>query len=79
MKRGNWTDGECYYVDVVDGPKVNLLAGPFRTHEEALKMVDPARDLALNYGDPKAWFYAYGTSKWANGYREGIFNKQLNI
>jgi len=76
--RGNWTDGECFYVDAVDGARVALLAGPFRTLAEAEQHTKRARVLAVDY-DAKAWFYAFGCSKWANGYREGKFNKELGI
>ena len=79
MKRGNWTDNPCYYVSVIDGNKSNVLAGPFKTHGEAKTMVDKARNAAQEYGDPKAWFYAYGTCKTPNGYRDGILNLQLGI
>ena len=76
---GNWTVGECFYVSVVDAGRYQLLAGPFKTHQDALDMVDAARDAALNYGDPKAWFYAYGTVKMVNGHRSGILNGKLGI
>jgi len=79
MKRGNWTDNPCYYVSVRDGQKFAYLAGPFRKHQEALDMVDAATKAAQNYGDPKAWFYAYGTCKAPNGHREGLLNKALNL
>ena len=78
-KIGNWRDNPCYYVSVIDGDRFNLLAGAFRTHEQALEMVDAARNAALEYGDPKAWFYAYGTCKMENGYNSGILNKKLGI
>jgi len=78
MTRGNWTDGESFYVDAVDGKRVALLAGPFRTLSEAEALVDRARALAVDV-DPRAWFYAFGCSKWANGHREGRLNKELGL
>lgn len=78
FKIGNWTDSPCYYVDCIDGPKVAMIAGPFKTKEEAKLMLDPARDLGCKV-DPKAWFYNWGTCKRVNGYRQGILNRQLNI
>lgn len=78
MDNASWKDGECFYVDAVDGGRVALLAGPFRTLKAAEKHVERAKMLALNC-DLKAWFYAYGCSKWANGHRVGRFNKDLGI
>ena len=77
--RGNWTDGECFYVDAIDGDRYVLLAGPFRTLPEAEARLDEARELAVNSSDPKAWFYLYGCCKRRNGYREGKFNAKLGL
>jgi len=78
MKRGNWTDLPCYYVSIIDGDKHNLVAGPFKTHKQALDMVRPAR-IQGNKLDPKSVFYGWGTAKRENGYWEGNLNKFLNI
>jgi hypothetical protein len=78
-KRDDWRDGECFYVSCIDGPQFALLAGPFQTHEEALSWVDRANDEAQKYGDPKAWFYAYGTCKMAHGHKKGLLNFHLGI
>ena len=75
---GNWTDEPCYYVSVVDGPKFGVLAGPFRTHQEALDMVDNARE-AANDADPWAAFYAFGTVKMSSGHHCGILNGKLGL
>ena len=75
---GNWTDDPCFYVSVVDGPKHGLLAGPYRTHEEALAAVDTARDADCAAND-WAWFYSYGTVKMANGHRQGVLNDVLGV
>lgn len=77
-KWGSWADDECYYVTVCDAGQVGKLLGPYRTHEAALKDVDIAKKLANEYGDPRAWFYAYGTSKWRNGYADGLFNDKVS-
>jgi hypothetical protein len=73
-----WADDPCYYVSVIDGPRYALLAGPFRTHEQALSLVDKTRDIACKV-DPKGWFYAYGTVKMINGHRTGSLNKHLGL
>lgn len=80
-KRGDWTDEPCYYVTIVDDARWLPLAGPFRTHAEALARVDEARKLAeAQYPhDPHAPWYAYGTAKTPTGYREGKFNGALGI
>jgi len=67
-----------FYVSVVDGSKVGLLAGPLPTHEQALDLVDEARELAQE-ADPFACFYAYGTLSLATGKRQGVFNKALGL
>jgi len=78
MKRGNWTDGECYYVSIVDGDQFNIVAGPFETHKEALDMTERARKIGTEI-DWKSWFYGWGTVKMKNGHREGVLNKHLDI
>lgn len=65
-----------FYVSVVDGGRVGLLAGPFATHKEALDLVDEAQELAQE-ADPFACFYAFGTLSLATGKRKGVFNKEL--
>lgn len=76
VKLGNWTDDPAYYVTVVDAGRVGYLAGPFRTHEGALAAVDKCQELAYE-ADPYSHFYAFGTAKRPNGYREGLFNAKL--
>ena len=50
-----------YYVSVVRSAKQRgLLAGPFRTHDEALAHVDRAKTLACEI-DPWCDFDAFGT------------------
>lgn len=65
-----------FYVSVVDGKRVGLLAGPFPTHKQALDLVDEARELAEE-ADPFACFYAFGTLSLATGKRQGVFNGRL--
>ena len=74
-----WTDDPCFYVSVVDGKRFNLLAGPFKTHEEAKAIFEKTREEALKVGGEWAWFYSYGTVKMINGYREGLLNGKLGI
>ena len=76
--RGNWTDNPCFYVSIVDGSRFAVVAGPFRTHPEALSMVDPAIKAGRD-ADPKSHFYAWGTVKMKNGRKEGKLNKQLGV
>lgn len=77
-KLGSWVDDPCFYVDAVDGTRVALLVGPFRTLEEAEAVKEKAVRFAVDQsGDPKAVFYAYGCCKWPNGYKDGILNKEI--
>lgn len=78
MKRGNWTDGPCFYVSIIDGDRFNVVAGPFQEHQQALDMVDPARKVG-NEVDWKSHFYGWGTVKMATGHTEGKLNSHLGI
>lgn len=78
MKRNNWTDNPCYYVSIVDGQKFNVVAGPFRTHQQAIDTVEPAKEVGRKV-DPKSHFYAWGTVKLKTGHKEGCLNAHLNI
>lgn len=55
------TDRNDYYVSLIRGKRVALLAGPFATHTEALAMVDAAREAAYAV-DSWTWFDLIGTS-----------------
>jgi hypothetical protein len=57
---GQHHEGANYYVSVIDGPRFNLLAGPYKTHVEALAMLRPTQNLA-NKLVPQSWFYSFGT------------------
>lgn len=71
-----------YYVTVRDGDNANrmgLLAGPFKTHDEALAMVEPASKAAI---DNNAWnhFHSYGTSGLPLTHATpGLFNAKLGL
>jgi hypothetical protein len=54
-----------YYVTVVDGRKVGLLAGPYSTQGQASRMVDAARKIAQERNRDAVW-YAYGVSRIAS-------------
>lgn len=69
---------EAYYVSVIDAGRFRLLAGPFPTHEEAEKHVEPARKIAYER-DPWAWFYAYGTCMVQDGHKTGLLNEELGL
>lgn len=58
-----------------------LLAGPFRDdHAAALAMVPRASRAAIDSGDPRAPWYAYGTARTDRSYvRNGILNDRLGI
>jgi len=76
MKKADGMNGPCFYISVIDGPQANVVAGPYRTHGQALKMVEPARRVGRDK-DPKCHFYGWGTVKRENGHKEGMLNKYL--
>lgn len=51
----------AYYVTVQDGARVGYLAGPFKRHGDAVRMVDAAKHAAKK-ADTWAAFYAFGTA-----------------
>ena len=68
-----------YYVSVIDGPRFGLLAGPFRTHLEALEFVERAKEQAHRV-DPRSVFYAFGTTAMRPEYRQpGRLNDLLGL
>lgn len=70
-------DGANYYVSCVDGPRQALLAGPYKTHAEALSAIEPVRNVAYEF-DPKSWFYGFGTMAMKTEYtKPGILNAHL--
>ena len=71
--------GANYYVSVIDGKRWRCLAGPFRTHSDALSMVPATCDKA-NELDVRAAFYAFGTVAMAQDYTEpGFLNEHLGL
>lgn len=51
-----------YYVSAVDGNKYALMLGPFKTHEEALQMVEQCRNKAYDL-DPRSHWWQWGTCR----------------
>lgn len=51
-----------HYVTVMDNGRHGYLAGPFRTHREALEWVEPTKKIACEVNSRGIW-YAYGTSR----------------
>ncbi len=71
--------GTNYYVSAIEDRRYVLLAGPFDNHPEACNWVERARDQACRV-DPRAWFYAYGTTAMKPQYlKPGILNDQLGL
>lgn len=73
----------AYFVSVVDGPRVGLIAGPFvDDHAAALAMVDKARSVAED-ADRRAVFYAFGTVRLDHDHpraqRPGTLNHLLGL
>ena len=50
-----------FYVTVRNGTLHGWLAGPFKTHQEALDALPKAKSLAMD-ADPMAHFYEFGTA-----------------
>lgn len=66
--------GANFYVTVTDGGKLLPLAGPYKTHAEAVAMVDEVKELAIKT-DPSAAFASFGTTAMPGSYaKPGIFN-----
>lgn len=68
-----------FYVTVVDGDRHGKLAGPYKTHGEALADVEAVRSIAIDL-DSKAHFYGFGTASTGSEYtKPGILNAQLAV
>ena len=69
-----------YYVSVKDGQRSGLLAGPFDTHQQALDMVEAAKQEAYK-NDFFSCFYTFGTAKLTTTgvSKIGILNSKLGI
>ena len=66
-----------YYVSAEDAGRSVLLAGPYKTHAEALHNENLVRQIALK-NDPLAAFYSFGTVAMKHSYaKPGILNSYL--
>lgn len=70
--------GSKFYVTAVFDGRTALLAGPFNTHVEALRMLPAARDKAKQVAPREAPFAHYGTAA-VRGSRKGKLNELLGI
>ncbi len=84
---GSWADNPCWYVSVQDAGRTSLVLGPFRTEAACrewayyTESTEPggspkhSKLIQLAEGrDCRSWFYAWGMTKMANGYRSGVLN-----
>ena len=57
-----------FYVTAIDGPRVYMLAGPYDSKEAAEGKVQEVREIACDFNRNsnagRAWFMAYGASRW---------------
>ncbi len=68
-------DGGKYFVSAVDADRVFFMAGPYRTHQEALDKVQTALMIADKH-DGRAWFMSWGTCRLEDdSTRIGTLNK----
>lgn len=68
-----------YYVTMIRGKRTAWLAGPFRTHKEALAKVEAATTLAIKI-DPWAHFDAFGTASLETGSGVvGVLNAKIGV
>ncbi|HXN71505.1 MAG TPA: hypothetical protein VN861_03015 [Candidatus Acidoferrales bacterium] len=73
-------DGRYYVSCIDDGGKVFLMAGPYRTHGEALAAERRVCQVASDV-DGRAWFMAWGTCHKREGEElsAGVLNKHKLI
>lgn len=73
--------GARFYATAMRGEDVSLLAGPYDTHEEALRVVPRVKAIAHDV-DPNAWTYQFGTVSLVpenpEAPEQGKLNTQLN-
>jgi hypothetical protein len=69
---------KSFYVDLVRGAKVALLAGPFESEAEAREWVRPAVALA-NELDPRSHFDPFGVVGIDDYAKPGVLNARLAI
>ena len=68
-----------YYVSVVDGNRFGLLLGPFNSHQEALNMVQKAKNKAYELNPAEAAFAGFGTLRIEDYNRPGKLNSYFNM
>lgn len=68
-----------YYVTMIRGERVARLAGPFERHEDALALVERARNAAYEV-DPRSHFDLFGTAGVeSDTHRPGVLNEKLGV
>jgi hypothetical protein len=72
-----------YYVTVrerPDGGRSGFLVGPLETHEEALALVEPVREIAKSKNSRAVW-YAFGTARveGRSPIRRGLLNEYFGL
>lgn len=77
-EHGSCAEG-AYYVSVRDGRRSALVLGPFPIHQLALDRVSAVKKRVVE-DNPWAWFYAWGTARWAEDEPApaGVLNKELS-
>jgi len=67
-----------FYVSMVSGRRIALLAGPFASDADARRYLKPARAMAQSL-DAYAHFHSFGTmSREASG-KPGVLNSRLGL
>ena len=54
-----------FYVTIVRGKRVAVLSGPYETLDDATRVIEIARQKALET-DPWYWFDSFGVTKYEN-------------
>jgi len=67
-----------YYVSVVDHDRVGLLLGPFDNHPDALANVNRCQEYAREVNDNAFW-YSYGTVRFDDYSKPGLFNNLIGM
>jgi hypothetical protein len=67
-----------YYTSIRNGPRHGFLAGPFRTHTEALALVDDARYVAHRVNPLQVAFAGFGTCS-GEFFTPGVINDLLGV
>jgi hypothetical protein len=73
-------EGANFYVSIVDGPRFNVLAGPYETHAEALRHVPAVSGWAERVNPRVAAFASFGTVAMEHSFtRPGLANQHMNV